>query len=84
MDQTIYQLEQPTLQTQRLILRPFCLADADDVQNFAGAWEVAVMTLNIPHPYEDGMAQEWIQTHPAAFSEGKDVNFAIALPKTWV
>ncbi len=79
MDQTIYQVEQPTLQTQRLILRPFCLADADDVQLLAGAREVAAMTLTIPHPYEDGMAQEWIQTHPTAFSQGKGVNFAIAL-----
>ncbi|RAM49289.1 MAG: GNAT family N-acetyltransferase [Hapalosiphonaceae cyanobacterium JJU2] len=82
MDKTIYQIEQATVQTQRLILRPFRLADANDVQLLAGAWEIAAMTLNVPHPYEDGMAQEWIQTHPAAFSEGKDANFAIALRDT--
>ncbi|WP_231510411.1 GNAT family N-acetyltransferase [Fischerella sp. PCC 9605] len=40
------------------------------------------MTLTIPHPYDDGMAEEWIKTHPAAFKEGKDVNFAIALRNT--
>lgn len=51
MNNTIYQVEQPTLQTQRLILRPFTIADAPDVQRLAGAWEIAAMTLTIPHPY---------------------------------
>lgn len=58
MDRTIYQVKQPTLQTQRLTLRPFCVADAGDVQHLAGAREIAAMTLIIPHPYEDGMALE--------------------------
>ncbi|NEP08821.1 MAG: GNAT family N-acetyltransferase [Symploca sp. SIO2C1] len=71
--------QQPTLQTQRLILRPFTLTDAPLVQRLAGAREIAAMTLSIPHPYEDGMAQEWIKTHPAAFNEGISVNFAIVL-----
>lgn len=31
----------PTLQTQRLILRPFTLEDAPIVQRLAGAYEVA-------------------------------------------
>ena len=70
---------QPTLQTQRLVLRPFTLADAPDVQRLAGAREIAAMTLTIPHPYEEGMAQEWIETHRAAFRDGKGVNFAIVL-----
>ncbi len=74
--------QQPTLQTQRLILRPFTLADAPDVQRLAGAREIAAVTLAIPHPYEEGMAEEWIQTHPKAFEEGRGVNFAIALRET--
>lgn len=69
---------QPTLQTQRLILRPFTVADAPDVQRLAGEYEIAAMTLLIPHPYEDGMAQEWIQTHAKEFEEGTAVNFALA------
>lgn len=76
--------EQPIIQTQRLILRPFTLADAPDVQRLAGAREVAAVTLAIPHPYEDGMAQEWIKTHRAAFREGSAVNFAIALRESGV
>lgn len=75
-------VEQPTLQTQRLILRPFTLADAPDVQRLAGDREIAATTLLIPHPYEDGMAEEWIKTHPTGFQEGTGICFAIALRET--
>ncbi len=40
----------PTLQTTRLILRPFTLADAPAVQHLAGNRAVAASTLSIPHP----------------------------------
>ena len=73
---------QPTLQTDRLILRPFASTDADDVQRLAGAKEIADTTLRIPHPYEDGVAEDWIASHPAQFDEGKLANFAIALRET--
>jgi len=71
--------EQPILQTRRLTLRPFTLADAPLVQQLAGAREIAAMTLSIPHPYEAEMAEEWLKTHPATFDEGISVNFAIVL-----
>ena len=71
--------EQPVLETERLILRPFDVADAGDVQRLAGEWEIADTTLNIPHPYEDGMAEEWIATHKPRFEEGKLCNFAVTL-----
>lgn len=75
-------IEQPTIQTQRLILRPFTLADAPDVQRLAGVREIAATTVLIPYPYEDGMAEEWIKTHPKAFEDATAVNFAIALRET--
>jgi ribosomal-protein-alanine N-acetyltransferase len=69
----------PTLTTPRLILRPFALGDAPDVQRLAGAREVASTTLNIPHPYTDGMAEQWIATHQESYARGEFVIFAIVL-----
>ena len=68
---------QPTLETQRLILRPFHLSDAPDVQRLAGAPEIAATTLNVPHPYEDGMAEAWIESHAENFAARSQVTFAI-------
>jgi len=71
-----------TLQTERLLLRPFALADAPDVQRLAGERAIADTTLNIPHPYENGMAEEWIGTHQAKFDAGELANFAVVLRAT--
>ena len=70
-------LPQPILRTPRLILRPFTLADARDVQRLAGAREVAATTAAVPHPYEDGMAEAWINSHPAALADETNVVYAI-------
>lgn len=67
----------PTLVTERLVLRPFRPDDAADVQRLAGDRAIADTTLNIPHPYEDGMAEEWISKHQDAFDEGAQVALAI-------
>ena len=68
---------QPVLETERLLLRPFQLSDAKEVQRLAGDKDIASTTLNIPHPYEDGMAEGWIGTHKGLFEEGKGVVYAI-------
>ena len=70
---------QPTLTTERLILRPFEPEDAPDVQRLAGDRAVADTTERIPHPYEDGMAETWIATHPQGFRESKECTFAVVL-----
>ncbi len=67
----------PTLQTAQLWLRPFTLDDAPIVQRLAGAHEVASTTLNIPHPYEDGMAEDWIGSHEPAWEAKKRVVLAM-------
>lgn len=69
--------ERPTLDTVRLRLRPFTLADAPDVQRLAGERAIADTTANIPHPYLDGMAEQWITTHQGRFEAGELVNVAI-------
>jgi ribosomal-protein-alanine N-acetyltransferase len=71
--------ERPTLHTARLLLRPFTLADAPEVRRLAGDREVAATTMNVPHPYEEGMAEEWIGTHEACYERGEQVNFAVVL-----
>jgi [ribosomal protein S5]-alanine N-acetyltransferase len=69
----------PELQTARLILREFALADAPDVQRLVGEWEVARTLLSLPHPYEDGMSEKWIATHRPAYEAGERVTWAVAL-----
>lgn len=71
--------EQPTLHTERLILRPFTPSDAADVQRLAGDRAIAATTGgNIPHPYEDGMAEQWIAGHAERFRNAEAVEFAIS------
>ena len=67
----------PTLHTARLALRPFAPADATDVQRLAGAAEVAATTLNLPHPYLDGMAETWIAGHEERATRGIGFTWAI-------
>jgi RimJ/RimL family protein N-acetyltransferase len=66
----------PRLETARLVLRPFHLADAPEVQRLAGDAEVANATL-LPHPYADGMAEAWIARQAAPFAAAHGLNFAI-------
>jgi len=69
----------PTIETDRLLLRPFTLADAPDVQRLASERDIASTTLNIPHPYEDGMAEQWIEAHEERYEKGELANFAVVL-----
>ncbi len=68
---------QPTLETTRLILRPFTLADAPDVQRHVSDRDIAAMTLNIPHPYPESGAEQWISSLPAKYDAGQFAGFAI-------
>ena len=72
-------LLQETIYTERLVLRPFTLADAPQVKALAGERQIYETTLFVPYPYEDGMAESWISTHQTGFYEGRGVVFAICL-----
>lgn len=67
----------PTLRTPRLTLRPFTAADAPQVQQLSSAYEVALNTAAIPHPYPDGAAEEWIARHDQDFEQNRLHTFAI-------
>jgi len=72
----------PKLETERLILRAFELSDAQRLRELAGDRLIADTTLNIPHPYEKGMAEEWISGHKSDFESEKGVHLAIILKCT--
>jgi RimJ/RimL family protein N-acetyltransferase len=69
--------QQLIIETEQLVLRPFTASDAGRVQELAGDKDIASTTLNIPHPYEDGMAEEWLATHQDRFRKGESAIFAI-------
>ena len=73
---------QPALRTDRLLLRPFTLEDAPAVQRLAGDAEIADTTLTIPHPYGEGVAEAWIDTHRDRWERGELASFAIVLRET--
>src|SRR5687768_11207668 len=74
---TPFPTPQPTLDTARLVLRPFTLADAPEVERYVSERDIAAMTLSIPHPYPKGGAEEWIGTHAAKYAAGQLASFAI-------
>ena len=69
------------IETDHLILRPFQLSDSPRVQELAGEWDVAKTTANIPHPYEVGMADEWIKSHKSDYEDETAFTYAIIRKK---
>jgi ribosomal-protein-alanine N-acetyltransferase len=69
----------PVLETERLVLRPYALADAPRVQQMCGDDAVASTVLNMLHPYPDGAAEKWISTHADSFRQSTEVTLAITL-----
>ena len=73
---------QPTLRTQRLTLRPLDITDAAIVQRLAGDRDVALKTTNIPYPYDDGVAEQWISSLGDQFAAGTLYAFGIVVRAT--
>ena len=64
-------VSQPVLETERLILRPYTLDDAPELQRLIGEREVARTLMSVPHPYPDGAAEEFINRHPERTESGE-------------
>ena len=75
-------MKQPNIQTERLILRPFNSRDASVVKELAGNYNVAKTTLNVPHPYEEGMAELWIESHLESWNSKTGAVFAITIKES--
>lgn len=65
------------LQTERLILRPLTLADAPAIQTLVSDREIAATTLNIPYPYPEGGAEQWIAHAQESMEKRTVFNFGI-------
>ncbi|MCP4216018.1 MAG: GNAT family N-acetyltransferase, partial [bacterium] len=70
-------IHQKEITTDRLHLRAFKMEDADEIRRMAGAKEIAATTANIPHPYDEGMAEQWLGTHKGQLLDETGVVFAI-------
>ena len=79
MNPTIFEKDQPALSTARLQLRAFTFADAARVQRLANVEAIADVTANLPFPYPDGLAENWIGTHPEKWRAGEQASYAITL-----
>jgi len=67
------------IKTPRLVLRWLEQRDAKAVQAGCSNWNVARMLAKVPHPYPDGMAEDWISGHADERARGQGSAFAITL-----
>lgn len=66
-----------TLETERLLLRLFTEADAEQVQFLCDNINIYKSTLNLPFPYSLQCALSWIANHEQNYTEDKLYEFAI-------
>lgn len=72
-------MKQTIIQTERLILRALRDSDAPIIMRLAGNPNISKTTRNIPFPYEDGMAESWIESSRTMANTGKSLTYAIEL-----
>ncbi len=69
----------PILETERLILRPFDLTDAEKVEQLFGDIKIAETTIIVPHPFPKEIALSWISSHQERAAKGEAFIFAVTL-----
>ncbi|MGF1495077.1 MAG: GNAT family N-acetyltransferase [Microcoleaceae cyanobacterium] len=68
---------QPTLETNRLVLRPLALTDALVIREAASVRAIADTMISIPYPYPEQEAERYISSRIAEFESGYCVPFVI-------
>lgn len=69
----------PTLLTSRLVLRPLRADDAAQIAQLAGNWNVARLTRQIPFPFSEALASQFIREQRSAFNKGQEWTWAVCL-----
>lgn len=69
----------PTLETERLLLRPFAADDRSAVQTILGDQSVTRTLLDIPYPFTDEDADFWIRAGHAGIQ--MDILFPFAITR---
>lgn len=64
----------------RLELRPLAPADESAIQHYCSDAALARYTLNIPHPYPDGAARDWLALSGRKAALGLGRTWALTLP----
>ncbi|WP_332645334.1 GNAT family N-acetyltransferase [Lysinibacillus sp. 54212] len=72
-----YSITENSIETERLLLRPFHESDAEDVSFMCNNYNVFKSTLNLPHPYTLDCALAWIADHEQNFKDDRMYEFAI-------
>jgi ribosomal-protein-alanine N-acetyltransferase len=67
------------LRTARLLLRPFAMGDISTIARLAGSREISSTTANIPHPYTEQDAREFLARASDEFRSGQSMTFAICI-----
>ncbi|MDH0316880.1 GNAT family N-acetyltransferase [Aeromonas caviae] len=63
-----------------LVLRPLAPADESAIQHYCSDEALARYTLNIPHPYPDGAARDWLAMSGRKAALGLGRTWALTLP----
>lgn len=71
----------PSLKTPRLILRPFKMSDAPVVAELANDKDIATNTENLPFPYLEHHAIDWIRAHQYMYDDDHMLTLAITHAK---
>ncbi len=67
----------PSLETERLLLRPPDFCDVPAVASLIGGWDVAKNLANVPHPYRESDAREFVSRTQMMSASGESFCFAI-------